>query len=348
MRSTGARGRNQFQMTESNKKAQQGPRPTVSVVLPTFNRLDYLRATIASVFAQTFSDWELIIADDGSDAATRDYLRSLEDPPHVRVVWGSHCGVPAVVRNDALTHARGDYVAFIDSDDLWAPHKVSRQVEALRGTPQHRWCYSDYIIIDAQGSVRPASEQRLPTPEGWILEPLLASAVDIWTPAVMVQRELLMQLGGFNPQLVVFEDYDLWMRLAVHSGIVMVHEPLIAVRRHEWHLDGAACGASMAASRVQSLQSVRKLVSDARMREKVDRAIVHSTVQLACGLAATDRRGAARCMFTFRDGAWRYGAWWSGLPRVLLKLLVPRPILAGYRRCRGVMSAWLTARAPHA
>ncbi len=79
--------------------------PTVSVILPTFNRLKYLRAAIQSAREQTFHDWELVIADDGSDAATRGYLQTLEDPPRIRVIRLSHCGKPAVVRNAALRAA---------------------------------------------------------------------------------------------------------------------------------------------------------------------------------------------------------------------------------------------------
>jgi GT2 family glycosyltransferase len=317
------------------------------VVLPTFNRLDYLSAAIASVFDQTLSDWELLIADDGSEEPTRDYLRSLENLERVRVLWGSHRGVPGIVRNSALAHAQGDYVAFIDSDDLWMPQKLACQVEALREAPRCRWCYTDYAIIDSQGVVRPETERRLPTPEGWIFEPLLANAVDIWTPAVMVERQLLMMLGGFDPRLVSFEDYDLWLRLAAHSEILLLREPLIAVRRHAQHFDGAARGASMAASRYRSLLSLRQLVSDTRLRAKIDCALVGSTLELANTLAAVDRSGAARCMFALRSGAWRYGAWWMGLPGVLLKMLLPRAVLAGYRRCRELVGVRFTGRQPH-
>ena len=106
--------------------------PMVSVVVPTFNRLRFLRAAIESVYTQTFIDWELIIADDGSDLETREYLQSLATQPRVSVVWLRHTGKPAMVRNAALQRAVGRYVAFLDSDDLWAPRKLERQLETLR------------------------------------------------------------------------------------------------------------------------------------------------------------------------------------------------------------------------
>src|SRR5262245_55647877 len=101
------------------------PSPVVSIVLPAFNRLVYLRAAVASVFKQSFTDWELIIGDDGSDEDTRAYLGTLDQPPRVKVLWLAHTGNPAVVRNAALLEAKGEFVAFIDSDDEWLPDKLT-------------------------------------------------------------------------------------------------------------------------------------------------------------------------------------------------------------------------------
>src|ERR1700732_1465702 len=102
--------------------------PVVSIILPTFNRLKYLRPAIDSVFAQTLADWELLIADDGSDEETRAYLEHLGGLPRVKLIWLAHSGNPSAVRNAALREARGDYIAFLDSDDVWLPSKLERQV----------------------------------------------------------------------------------------------------------------------------------------------------------------------------------------------------------------------------
>src|SRR6516225_703931 len=126
-------------------------KPLVSIILPTFGRLKYLRPTVAAVYRQTLEDWELIIADDGSEEATRAYLRTLEGDRRVELVWLAHTGIPAIVRNAALRRARGEYVAFLDSDDLWAPEKLSRQVATLRSRPGCRWCYTAVSHIDGSG-----------------------------------------------------------------------------------------------------------------------------------------------------------------------------------------------------
>src|ERR1700734_971226 len=106
--------------------------PLVSIILPTFDRLRFLRPAVDSVLAQSFTDWELVIADDGSGADTRQYLRTLERDARITLIWLTHSGTPAIVRNAALGRAGGEYVAFMDSDDLWTPVKLERQLKALR------------------------------------------------------------------------------------------------------------------------------------------------------------------------------------------------------------------------
>ena len=304
----------------------------VSVVLPAFNRLKYLRSAVASVFAQTVPDWELLVADDGSDTETRAYLRSLEGASQVRILWLSHCGIPAAVRNAALAEARGEYVAFLDSDDEWMPHKLERQLAALRARPERRWSYTGYILIDAEGKPLPSGYLQRTLHHGAILGPLLANDVDIWTPAVVAERRLLVQLGGFNPRLTLFEDYDLWLRLATQSEIELVDEPLVAVRRHDEHTDPP--GVSWAACRNQSLRTLEPLVHERHLRVLVGRAQASSALEVVCTQAELDPRAAARSILGGSSGAWRYWPWWAGLPRVLLKLLLPQALLNSYRRKR--------------
>src|SRR5262245_58677498 len=134
--------------------------PTVSIILPTFNRLHYLRPAVDSVFAQSFTDWELIIADDGSDEATRAYLGDLAVRPGVRVLWLKHHGTPAPVRNAALREARGEYIAFLDSDDVWMPAKLARQIESLRRRPARQWAYTAFTIVDGAGGPRAGAQGR--------------------------------------------------------------------------------------------------------------------------------------------------------------------------------------------
>jgi len=307
--------------------------PAVSIVLPVFNRLDLLRATVDSVRAQTLQAWELVIADDGSDESPRSYLQQLGTDPRIRVLSGAHSGVPAAVRNAALAVARGRYVAFIDSDDLWLPDKLTRQLAAHGAHPQARWSYCDYLLVDGAGAVVPAA-RTLGCPQGWILEPLLDSAVDIWTPAVMVERALLERLGGFNAELLVFEDYDLWLRLATQSEAIFVAERLIAVRRHGQHFEPTAARGNMSESRHRSLRTLPPLAPNAAQRRAIERRLAGSALARAGTLLTSDRPQALRQAFALRDGAWRCRHWWRGLPRFLALWLVPRSLRELLRRLR--------------
>ena len=223
--------------------------PVVSIVLPTFNRLPYLQAAIESVFAQTFQDWELIVADDGSDAETRQYLQTVCRNPRVHVLWLLHSGRPSVVRNIALRQATGQYIAFLDSDDAWMPEKLDLQVRSLRGSADRRWSHTKYVIVDAAGDPTPWTLQTggWPTPEGCVLEPLVKGDFVMALPTVIVHREFLEHANGFDEELVVCEDYDLWLRLASQSEIDAVQEPLATFRRKN---DATFCGDFSAAPAV--------------------------------------------------------------------------------------------------
>ncbi len=172
--------------------------PAVSVILPTFNRLKFLRPAVDSVLSQTFIDWELIIADDGSDTETVSYLETLQAAPGVRLLKLAHTGNPSAVRNAALRDARGEYVAFIDSDDVWLPRKLEIQLSALRSSGR-RWSYTALTRVDDSGAVMPGEVPgRRLLREGSILEHLLTLEVVIATPSVLVERYLLVELGGFE------------------------------------------------------------------------------------------------------------------------------------------------------
>src|SRR5579862_7797428 len=144
----------------------------VSVIVPTFNRLEYLRPALESVFAQTLTDWELLIADDGSSSPTREYLQSLIEPGRVSVAFFEHTGNPSKLRNAALRDARGEYVAFLDSDDLWLPRKLEIQIGSLRRHPIRGWSHTKFVLVDAQGNPTPWMLRTggWPTPDGWILD----------------------------------------------------------------------------------------------------------------------------------------------------------------------------------
>lgn len=255
--------------------------PLISVILPAFNRLEFLPAAIDSVLRQTYADWELIIADDGSGEETRAYLRSLGDP-RVRVLWLLHSGRPSIARNAAIGVARGRYIAFMDSDDVWAPTKLAVQVRAMQSAPTRRWSYTALSIIDTEGrAVSDARYKPRIAYDGDIVERLLTLDAIVGTPTVMAERSLIEEVGGFDEALAVNEDQDLWLRLAMRSEVTAIAEALVSVRdkggdpRYAENLIGAAEGW------IRLYGKMVACLSDPRLRAIARQRRAHQAKQLA-------------------------------------------------------------------
>jgi glycosyltransferase involved in cell wall biosynthesis len=300
--------------------------PEVSVVLPTFNRLRYLRPAIDSVFAQTFTDWELIVADDGSEGETAAYIAELANLPRVKVLRLAHSGNPGAVRNAAWQTARSEYIAFLDSDDVWLPEKLALQVASLRSHPERGWSHTAFAVIDESGELlRGARSRWWPAAEGWILESLIKMETVIAIPSVIVRRRLLEQLGGFDLKQRMCEDYDLWLRLAALSEIDGVRETLLHVRSHRDHFHsdsivfedlGRALEKSLAVSTDPSL---RALLS--RGRAKVAAGLAHN--QAIRG----GRWAALRTLARSSRYSWAYREWWLGGAKAAAHVVAPAGVL---------------------
>jgi glycosyltransferase involved in cell wall biosynthesis len=309
--------------------------PVVSIVMPTFNRLEYLRPAVESVFAQTLTRWELIIADDGSSADTRGYLRSLDDP-RVRVIWLAHSGRPSAVTNVALREARGEYVAFLDSDDLWLSKKLEAQVASLRLHRQRGWSYTRFALVD--GSGKPIVTERTrnwPAPSGWILEKLLTAETVIAQPSVVVARALLERLGLFDEDLIMCYDDELWFRLAAVSEIDGIDQPLTLVRRHSQH-SGSDIIAWQDRRRV-----FEKLLSNGADGH-LGNLLRKLRAEMAAGLAKShvmsgNRLAALRTVLSSARYSWRYGQWWRGVSLAMARACAPatlRRLVGRYRHRR--------------
>jgi glycosyltransferase involved in cell wall biosynthesis len=310
-----------------------GLSPAVSIILPTFNRLDFLEPAIASVFAQTFEDWELLIADDGSSEATRAYLRALQDHPRVAVMSMPHTGRPSIARNVALRQARGEYVAFLDSDDVWLPKKLETQIASLRRHPERGWSYTQFALIDACGNATdPARTRNWPTPSGWILERLLEEETVIALPSVVVARRLLTALGAFDEELVMCEDDELWFRLAAHSEIDGVDEPLTLVRRHGQHSAG-----DIIAWRDRRRVFEKALLVDRGPRLDAMLRELHARMSagLARSQAASGRQwDAIATLFASAPYSWRCPRCWLGALLATVRACAPQSVRTLARRYR--------------
>ena len=308
--------------------------PTVSIILPTYNRLKYLPATIESVFAQTFQDWELIIADDGSGTETKAYLQTLAARPRVKLLWLTHIGKPAAVRNAALREARGEYIAFQDSDDLWLPRKLELQLASLRGAARRHWSHTNFVIVDASGRPKAGtSAAGWPAAGGWILEKLLTMETSIALPGVVASRALVEQVGGFDEDLVMCEDYELWLRLAAQSEIDAIDAPLTIVRRHSEH---SGDDATAFVDCLKSLEKVLRWPNAQHLAAKVRRQRAKVWAALAKSHAASGNRLAM--LSALASGApisWRYPIWWHDGMEAAVRAFAPAGVRKVIRRLLG-------------
>jgi glycosyltransferase involved in cell wall biosynthesis len=292
--------------------------PLVSIVVPVFDRLAALRDTVASVFAQTCADFELIIADDGSGPETRAWLESLADP-RVRIMWLAHSGSPAATRNAGIEAAGADYVAFLDSDDLWLPAKLQRQLEALRANPECEWAYCAFTRVDERGVMLADEATRRWEPHaGDIFAATVTCRASIRTPCVIARRESLIACGGFDAQIAASEDYDLWMRLAMRSPVALVDEPLVKVR-----VSTSGYSSRWPHVTAYQIRSIEKLQQQAppRWQRLLRRRRASLSVALAREYRA--RRGVGAAWHTWRESlpfSWRYPETWTGAVKVLLGL----------------------------
>lgn len=223
-------------------------KPSVSVIIPTYNRGWILREAIDSVLAQKNIDFELIVVDDGSTDDTSDLLSSYRDD--IRVIKQSNRGVSAA-RNRGIDAAVGQYIAFLDSDDLWLPKKLSTQVGFFQSQADALICQTEEIWIRKGVRVNPKKHHKKPS--GMIFEPSLALCL-VSPSAVMIKRTLLDEVGTFDEDFRVCEDYDLWLRIGCKYPIYLIDSPLIIKRGG--HGDQISKGVGLDKLRIQSITKI--------------------------------------------------------------------------------------------
>jgi len=294
-------------------------RPLVSIVMPTYDRPRFLAATVESIFAQTLRDWELIVADDGSSAPAAEYLRALERHERVRVLWRPHTGNAGKMRNAALEHARAPFVAFLDSDDLWAPTKLETQLAKMRAAPDCGWSYSAFLLIDSDGVPLPSERSRRWTPHhGHVFREVVRGAVSIRSPSVVMARtELVREVGAFDEAIDCAEDFDLWVRLALRSPICVADEPLVRVHTHP-HNNGRSIGSAPEARDYSLRKLAAQTGGQARAllaKERSRNALAYSAALAAHGDHWTSLSPLASSL----RFSWKYPAWWYGAAKALAR-----------------------------
>lgn len=202
-------------------------KPKVSVVIPAYNAAQYICETIDSVLSQTYKDYEIIVVDDGSTDNTKEILQ-----PHmgkIRYMYKENGG-PASARNVGIKNAQGEYIAFLDSDDLWLPEKLEKQVRYFEEYPEVGLVFTDCIRFNEKGS-----EERHNLKKGLISDDMF---VNIWWEnlipnlTVMVRKSCFEKVGVFDEskQIVSVEDREMWLRIAREYRVGYLEEALAKYR----------------------------------------------------------------------------------------------------------------------
>jgi glycosyltransferase involved in cell wall biosynthesis len=256
--------------------------PLVSVIIPTYNRDWMLKEAIDSVLGQDFPDFEVIVIDDGSTDNTLAILEPFGRA--IRVLQQVNRGVSAA-RNRGIAAASGQLLAFLDSDDLWLPQKLSRQVDFFNTNAEARICQTEEIWIRNGARVNP--KRRHHKFSGMIFERSLALCL-VSPSAVMCRRTLFDAVGLFDEALPACEDYDLWLRVSCTEPIHLIETPLIIKRGG--HPDQLSRAAGLDKFRIQALVNI---LASGKLSDTYYRSAVH-TLREKCKIYADGCRRRGR------------------------------------------------------
>lgn len=193
----------------------------ISVVIPTYNRIALVERAIDSVLMQSIKPFDIIVVDDGSDDGTSEMIQ--KKYRSINLVQQQNSGVSAA-RNNGIKHAKGDWIALLDSDDEWTEKKLENQANRLIKNPDYHFCHTNEIWI--RNGVRVNQKKRHQKYGGYIFDKCL-DICRISPSSTLFKKNILEHVGWFDTQLPVCEDYDLWLRITADYKILFVDEPLI-------------------------------------------------------------------------------------------------------------------------
>jgi glycosyltransferase involved in cell wall biosynthesis len=243
--------------------------PQISVIIPTYNRATLLQEAIDSVLAQTYQDFELLVVDDGSTDQTNELVTEYGE--RITYIFQENRGVSSA-RNLGIQSSTGQFIAFLDSDDLWLPEKLEQQVAIMEHHSDLQLCHTEEIWIRRGVRVNPKKKHKKYS--GYIFPYCLPLCV-ISPSSVMIRRTLFAKVGYFDEHLPACEDYDLWLRITKDYPVYFIETPVLIKRgghpdqlsRKYWGIDRfriqaleklLQAGNLTAEQRAQTLQELRR------------------------------------------------------------------------------------------
>lgn len=266
--------------------------PSVSIVIPAYNAAQYIVETIESIQRQTFDDFEIIVSNDASTDQTVALLGEINEP-RLKVISAENGGVSAA-RNRGIAVAEGEFIAFLDADDLWEPDKLRLQVEALRANPKaglaYSWFYHWNYAVHKSAEIKLLMCPSATGPNAYCTiaeENVVGSGSNIF-----VRRIVLDAVGGFDETLTHGEDWEFCFRVALNWEVVLVPQPLVYYRQHS-----ASLCSSLDTVKASTLRAMDKIFDHAPLALKPLKLKTYSNLYLYLAnlyLARTDTEAGLR------------------------------------------------------
>jgi glycosyltransferase involved in cell wall biosynthesis len=322
-------------LEKEGKKVLMTRPAKISVVIPCYNAGKYIVAAIASVLEQGWPSMEIIVVDDGSSDGSAELVRRTF--PGVKLIQQVNQGV-AAARNHGIMQAQGDWIAFLDADDIWLPNKLHAQWRLLNDTPDARMSCTAWMVwgsTDANPSLRYLAEslsqsgdvERWSGPSGWIYPQLLLDC-EVWTSTVLVHRSVFLEVGLFDATLPIGEDYDLWLRASQVTQILRVPCPYALYRMHPANITRSVPEINhrnLVIGRALTRWGYRSPDGKSARKADVDRALAKSWcdfggAHLEVGNMTNARRGGLMAL----RSDWRLASGWKVLIKAVAGSLASR------------------------
>lgn len=207
--------------------------PEVSVVIPAYNAARFIKHAIDSALSQSLTPSEIIVVDDGSTDDTGSIVNKYDGK--VKYIYQANAGAGAA-RNQGVREARGEWVAFLDSDDFWDENHLELLLKHVQGLPEAVLAYSGKRWVDREGHEILGVDKQTTFPSGWSFSEMFAGNHISTTSVVVVKRSSFNEVGGFDERLRISQDYDLWLRIAAVAPICGVPAYTLNYRRHDSNL----------------------------------------------------------------------------------------------------------------
>ncbi len=202
--------------------------PKVSVIIPAYNSMRFLPKTIESVWEQTFSDYEIIVINDGSSDKIEEWIATIDDPK-LKLISQKNQGV-SVARNTGIKHSKGEYIAFLDADDLWHPTKLEKQVYVLDQNTDVGLVYAWVNYVDENGNIGGKISKNYAEGEVW--EKLIEGDLIKCGSVPMVRHNCFKTVGLFDTKINYAQGWEMWLRIAENYKFKVIKEPLTYYRSH--------------------------------------------------------------------------------------------------------------------